>query len=94
MRLATLGATAPNLPASGVSIGGLGPLGLTHSCLNLLQFLFRLELQLNFSLVTLLDHVIQGLTPREAHELPHVIPQHSVISFLPHPLIRNILWEY
>ena len=93
VRLAAHATTTLDLLASSVGIGGIGPLGRTHIGLNHLRHPLLPELQLNLLLAGLLDHVTQALTPRETHELPNVIPQHSTISRLPHLLIRNILWN-
>ena len=63
MRLAALAETALKLLASSVSIRSLKPLRLAHSCMHLLQLPLRLKLQLNFLLMGLLDHIIQGFAP-------------------------------
>ena len=63
MRLAALGASAPALLASTMNIGVLRVLRLTHCRLNLLRLQLCEELQLDFPLMGLLDHVIQGFAP-------------------------------
>ena len=74
MQIATLCTPTPALLASGVGAGGLGSLSLNHNHLKLLWLPFHPQLQFNLPLAGLLDHIIQGLTPQEAHKLPNTIP--------------------